>query len=60
MANVKIQDATKELSRKTSELLTEATKVRQIAEKTLAELRKIRAGFRQKAEAEREEKLREE
>ena len=60
MANVKIQDATKELSRKTAMLLTEATQVRQNAEAVLTELRKIRAAFRQKAEAEREEKLREE
>ena len=60
MANVKIQDATKELSQKTAKVLGEATRVRQTAEKTLAELRKIQAAFRQKAEAERAEKLREE
>ena len=60
MANMKIQDATKELSRKAGQLLTDATKLRQSAERTLSELRKLQNGFRQKEEAEREEKLREE
>ena len=60
MANVKIQDATKELSRKAVDLLGEATRVRQSAEATLAELRRLHSGFRMQAEAEREEKLREE
>ncbi|MBR1408198.1 MAG: hypothetical protein IJ573_04775, partial [Clostridia bacterium] len=57
---MKIQDATKELSRKAGQLLTDATKLRQSAERTLSELRKLQNGFRQKEEAEREEKLREE
>ena len=60
MANMKIQDATKELSRKAGQLFTDATKLRQSAEKTLSELRKLQNGFRQKEEAEREEQLRRE
>jgi len=57
---MKVQDATKELSRRAAKLLGDVGSVRQAAEKTLAELRKIESGFVQKEEAEREEKRREE
>ncbi len=60
MANIKVQEATKELSRRAAKLLGDVSSVRQAAEKTLAELRKLENGFTQKAEAEREEKRREE
>ncbi|MBR5560605.1 MAG: hypothetical protein IKU73_04250, partial [Clostridia bacterium] len=57
---MKVQDATKELSRRAAKLLGDVGSVRQAAEKTLAELRKIESGFMQREEAEREEKRREE
>ena len=60
MSKMKVQDATKELSRRAAKLLGDATGVRTAAEKTLAELRKIESGFTQQQEAEREEKRREE
>ncbi|MFQ9806955.1 MAG: hypothetical protein ACLR07_11310 [Christensenellales bacterium] len=52
---MKVQDATKELSRRAAKLLGDVTGVRTAAEKTLAELRKIENGFTQQQEAEREE-----
>ena len=60
MSKMKVQDATKELSRRAAKLLVDVTGVRTAAEKTLAELRKIESGFTQQQEAEREEKRREE
>ncbi|MBP3657607.1 MAG: hypothetical protein J6K32_13070, partial [Clostridia bacterium] len=57
---MKVQDATKELSRRAAKLLGDMTSVRSAAEKTLAELRKIENGFVQQEEAQREEKRREE
>ena len=60
MSKMKVQDATKELSRGAAKLLSDVTSVRQMAEKTLAELRKIESGFVQQEEAQREEKRREE
>ncbi|MCI6588144.1 MAG: translation initiation factor IF-2 [Clostridiales bacterium] len=57
---MKVQDATKELSRRAAKLLGDVGSVRAQAEKTLAELRKIESGFVQREEAEREEKRREE
>ena len=57
---MKVQDATKELSRRAAKLLGDVGSVRAAAEKTLAELRKIESGFVQREEAEREEKRREE
>ena len=60
MSKMKVQDATKELSRRAAKLLGDVTGVRTAAEKTLAELRKIESGFTQQQEAEREEKRREE
>ncbi|MBR4039778.1 MAG: translation initiation factor IF-2 [Clostridia bacterium] len=60
MSKMKVQDATKELSRRAAKLLGDVGSVRQAAEKTLAELRKIESGFVQREEAEREEKRREE
>ena len=57
---MKVQDATKELSRRAAKLLGDVGSVRQAAEKTLAELRKIESGFVQQEEARREEKRREE
>ena len=60
MSKMKVQDATKELSRRAAKLLGDVGSVRQAAEKTLAELRKIESGFMQREEAEREEKRREE
>ena len=55
MSKMKVQDATKELSRRAAKLLGDVTGVRTAAEKTLAELRKIESGFTQQQEAEREE-----
>ena len=60
MSKMKVQDATKELSRRAAKLLGDVGSVRTAAEKTLAELRKIESGFVQREEAEREEKRREE
>ncbi|MBQ7784645.1 MAG: translation initiation factor IF-2 [Clostridia bacterium] len=60
MSKMKVQDATKELSRRAAKLLGDVGSVRMAAEKTLAELRKIESGFVQREEAEREEKRREE
>ena len=60
MSKMKVQDATKELSRRAAKLLGDVNSVRTAAEKTLAELRKIESGFMQREEAEREEKRREE
>ena len=60
MSKMKVQDATKELSRRAAKLLGDVTGVRTAAEKTLDELRKIENGFTQQQEAEREEKRREE
>ena len=60
MSKMKVQDATKELSRRAAKLLGDVSGVRSAAEKTLAELRKIESGFMQREEAEREEKRREE
>ena len=60
MSKMKVQDATKELSRRAAKLLGDVTGVRTAAEKTLAELRKIESGFTQQQEAEKEEKRREE
>ena len=60
MSKMKVQDATKELSRRAAKLLGDVGSVRAQAEKTLAELRKIESGFVQREEAEREEKRREE
>ncbi|MGN0995401.1 MAG: hypothetical protein ACI4PG_00685, partial [Candidatus Ventricola sp.] len=57
---MKVQDATKELSRRAAKLLGDVGSVRAAAEKTLAELRKIESSFMQREEAEREEKRREE
>ena len=57
---MKVQDATKELSRRAAKLLGDVGSVRQAAEKTLAELRKIESSFMQAEEAQREEKRREE
>ena len=55
MSKMKVQDATKELSRRAAKLLGDVTGVRTAAEKTLAELRKIENGFTQQQEAERGE-----
>ena len=55
MSKMKVQDATKELSRRAAKLLGDVTGVRTAAEKTLAEPRKIENGFTQQQEAEREE-----
>lgn len=52
MSKMKVQDATKELSRRAAKLLGDVTGVRTAAEKTLAELRKIENGFTQQQEAE--------
>ena len=60
MSKMKVQDATKELSRRAAKLLGDVGSVRAAAEKTLAELRKIESSFMQREEAEREEKRREE
>ena len=60
MSKMKVQDATRELSRRAAKLLGDVGSVRAQAEKTLAELRKIENGFVQREEAEREEKRREE
>ncbi|MBP3427295.1 MAG: translation initiation factor IF-2 [Clostridia bacterium] len=60
MSKMKVQDATKELSRRAAQLLGDVSSVRTAAEKTLAELRKIESGFMQQEEAQREEKRREE
>ena len=60
MSKMKVQDATKELSRRAAKLLGDVGGVRAAAEKTLAELRKIESSFMQREEAEREEKRREE
>ncbi|MDD7173675.1 MAG: translation initiation factor IF-2 [Clostridiales bacterium] len=57
---MKVQDATKELSKRAAKLLGDVTGVRTAAEKTLAELRKIESGFMQQEEAQKEEKRREE
>ena len=57
MSKMKVQDATKELSRRAAKLLGDVGSVRQAAEKTLAELRKIESGFVQKEEAEREKQM---
>ncbi|MCI7737423.1 MAG: translation initiation factor IF-2 [Clostridiales bacterium] len=57
---MKVQDATKELSKRAAKLLGDVTGVRAAAEKTLAELRKIETGFMQQEEAQKEEKRREE
>ena len=60
MSKMKVQDATKELSKRAAKLLGDVTGVRAAAEKTLAELRKIETGFMQQEEAQKEEKRREE
>ncbi len=60
MSKIKVQDATKELSRGAAKLLSDVSGVRQQAEKALAELRKIENSFMQQEEAQREEKRREE
>ncbi len=60
MSKMKVQDATKELSRKAAALLKDVSGVRMAAEKTLAELRKLESGFVKQEEAVREEKRREE
>ncbi len=60
MSKMKVQDATRELSRRAAKLLGDVGSVRAQAEKTLAELRKIENGCVQREEAEREEKRREE
>ena len=60
MSKMKVQDATKELSKRAAKLLGDVTGVRTAAEKTLAELRKIESGFMQQEEAQKEEKRREE
>ncbi len=60
MSKMKVQDATKELSRKAAALLKDVSGVRVAAEKTLAELRKLESGFVKQEEAVREEKRREE
>ena len=51
MSKMKVQDATKELSRGAATLLGDVAGVRQQAEKTLAELRKIESSFMQAEEA---------
>ena len=43
MSKMKVQDATKELSKRAAKLLGDVTSVRTAAEKTLAELRKLEA-----------------
>ncbi|HIU16608.1 MAG TPA: translation initiation factor IF-2 [Candidatus Ventricola intestinavium] len=60
MSKMKVQDATKELSRRAAKLLGDVTSVRIAAEKTLAEMRKLESSFVKQEEAEREEKRREE
>ena len=60
MSKMKVQDATKELSRRAGELLKDVSGVRLAAEKTLSELRKIESGYLKQEEAVREEKRREE
>ena len=60
MSKMKVQDATKELSKRAAKLLGDVTSVRTAAEKTLAELRKLESGFVQQEEAQKEEKRREE
>ena len=60
MSKMKVQDATKELSRGAAKLLEDVSSVRQQAEKTLAELRRIESSFMRAEEAQREEKRREE
>ena len=60
MSKMKVQDATKELSRSAAKLLEDVSSVRQQAEKTLAELRRIESSFMRAEEAQREEKRREE
>ena len=60
MSKMKVQDATKELSRRAAKLLGDVTSVRTAAEKALAEMRKLESSFAKQEEAEREEKRREE
>ncbi len=60
MSKMKVQDATKELSRRAAKLFADVTNVRMAAEKTLAEMRKVESSFVKQEEAEREEKRREE
>lgn len=60
MSKMKVQDATKELSRRAAKLLGDVTSVRIAAEKTLTEMRKLESSFVKQEEAEREEKRREE
>ena len=60
MSKMKVQDATKELSRRAAKLFADVTSVRMAAEKTLAEMRKVESSFVKQEEAEREEKRREE
>ena len=60
MSKMKVQDATKELSRRAGLLLKDVSGVRTAAEKTLNELRKIESSFLKQEEAVREEKRREE
>ena len=60
MSKMKVQDATKELSRRAAKLLGDVTSVRTAAEKTLAELRRLENSFVQQEEAQKEEKRREE
>ena len=47
MSKIKVQDATKELSRGAAKLLSDVSGVRQQAEKALAELRNIENSFMQ-------------
>ena len=58
MSKMKVQDATKELSRRAAKLFADVTNVRMAAEKTLAEMRKVESSFVKQEEAEREEKRR--
>ncbi len=53
MSNMKIQDATKELSQRAAKLLSEMSGVHSAAEKTLAQMRKLENSFTQKKEEER-------
>ena len=53
MSKMKVQDATKELSRRAAKLLGDVTSVRTAAEKTLAELRRLENSFVQQEEAQK-------
>ena len=53
MSKMKVQDATKELSRRAAQLLGNVSSVRAAAEKALADMRRLESGFVKQEEAER-------